>query len=80
MTAGPVPAYSQQFLPESLREIHALGPIAAITPEWAWGGSSGRGVKVAVVDSGIEYDHPAVGGQVAGGVIISYDETENDLR
>lgn len=80
MTAGPVPAYSQQFLPGSLRDIHALGPIAAITPEWAWGGSTGRGVKVAVVDSGIEYDHPAVGEQVVGGVIITYDETDNDLH
>lgn len=29
--------------------------------EWAWGGSSGRGVRVCVVDSGIERDHPSVG-------------------
>ena len=32
-----------------------------LTPEWAWGGSSGAGIKVAVIDSGIEADHPAVG-------------------
>jgi len=53
----------------------AAGPIASLTPEWAWGGSTGRGVRVAVVDSGIEYNHPAVGGQVRGGVIVEYDET-----
>ncbi|HEX3790794.1 MAG TPA: S8 family serine peptidase [Pseudonocardiaceae bacterium] len=34
------------------------GPI---TPEWAWGGATGVGVRVCVVDSGIEPDHPLVG-------------------
>ncbi|GII01389.1 S8 family peptidase [Planobispora takensis] len=32
-----------------------------ITPEWAWGGSTGRGVRVCVVDSGVDGDHPLVG-------------------
>ena len=32
-----------------------------VTPEWAWGGSTGRGVRVCVVDSGVERDHPGVG-------------------
>jgi len=76
-----VPAYSQQFTVDALQQMVAVGPIAAFTPEWAWGGSTGQGVRVAVVDSGIEYDHPAVGGQVRGGLIIEYDETaENHVR
>lgn len=29
--------------------------------EWAWGGSTGKGAVVAVVDSGIESGHPLVG-------------------
>lgn len=29
--------------------------------EWAWGGSTGRGVRVCIVDSGIERAHPLVG-------------------
>jgi len=41
-----------------------------ITPEWAWGGSTGQGVKVAVIDSGIDASHPAVGG-VSGYVDIT---------
>jgi subtilisin len=73
-----IPAYSQPFQPASIRELTSSGPIAAITPEWAWGGSTGRGVRVAVVDSGIEADHPAVGGQVRGGVVIEYDEDAED--
>jgi subtilisin len=32
-----------------------------VTREWAWGGSTGRGVRVCVVDSGIESGHPRVG-------------------
>jgi subtilisin family serine protease len=33
-----------------------------ITREWAYGDGRGDGVRVAVVDSGIDGDHPAVGG------------------
>jgi subtilisin family serine protease len=32
-----------------------------VAPSWAWGGASGRGVRVCVVDSGVEADHPLVG-------------------
>ena len=74
-TEAGLPAYSQQFLPAAIRELSSAGPIASITPDWAWGDSTGRGVRVAVVDSGVEYDHPAVGGMVAGGVAVEYDES-----
>ena len=33
-----------------------------VTREWAWGGSDGSGVRVCVVDSGIDATHPLVGG------------------
>src|SRR5689334_20129335 len=32
-----------------------------VTREWALGGSTGAGVRVCVLDSGIERDHPLVG-------------------
>jgi len=32
-----------------------------VTREWAWGGSTGAGVRVCILDSGIEADHPRVG-------------------
>lgn len=54
------PAYSAPFEPSSLRSVHRVLP-PEITAEWAWGGSTGAGVKVAVLDSGIEQSHPAIG-------------------
>jgi subtilisin family serine protease len=32
-----------------------------VTREWAWGGSTGAGARVCVLDSGVERDHPKVG-------------------
>jgi len=32
-----------------------------LSREWAWGGSTGAGVRVCVLDSGIELGHPLVG-------------------
>jgi subtilisin len=38
--------------------------------EWAWGGSTGADVRVCILDSGIERDHPLVG-RVDGAVALS---------
>jgi subtilisin len=66
------PAFSSAFTPERLREIPSILPTDGITPEWAWADSNGQGVKVAVVDSGIEGDHPGlVGPPVASYVAIA---------
>lgn len=67
----PRPAYSDPFDPGMLRTLERIDRVEDITPEWAWGGSTGRGVKVAVLDSGIEADHPAVGGPVQGYMAIT---------
>jgi subtilisin len=66
VTSDPLPGWSSPFAPQALREVARGIPVEEITPEWAWGGATGKGVKVAVIDSGIEADHPAVGGRVAG--------------
>ena len=67
------PAWSQNFASDAIQELLAQGPFAQITPDWAWGDSTGKGVRVAVVDSGVEYDHPALDDCVRGGVIVEYD-------
>jgi subtilisin family serine protease len=47
-------------------------PDVGITPAWAFDGASGEGVDVAVVDSGIDASHPAVG-EVADGAALHWD-------
>jgi subtilisin family serine protease len=82
----PIPAWS---LPQD-----AVGRITIANPlpervdrEWAFGGATGKGVRVCVLDSGVEPNHPLVG-DLAGAVAITLDEdggpiasedTEGDL-
>ncbi|HMA33066.1 MAG TPA: S8 family serine peptidase [Chloroflexia bacterium] len=65
------PAWSGQFTPEAVQPVDPILPLAGLTSEWAWAGSSGAGVRVAVIDSGIDADHPAVDGRVAGYVAVA---------
>lgn len=54
---------------------------------WAWGGASGAGVRVAIVDSGIEAGHPLVGrvqgafavAETADGELTVVEDSEGDL-
>jgi subtilisin len=54
--------------------VEGIGiPVAwpeRVTREWAWGGATGRGVRVCVVDSGVDGGHPYVGG-LAGAVAVT---------
>src|SRR5918998_3232394 len=68
----PLPAWS---LPAGSAESLALPTEwpGRVTREWAWGGSTGKGVRVCILDSGIEADHPLVG-ELAGAVAIEVGE------
>ncbi len=71
------PAWSWQFEEPTLEPLTPLGLPSPITKKWAWEGATGAGIKVAVVDSGIEAGHPAVG-DVAGAVALEYDPDAPD--
>jgi subtilisin len=45
-----------------------------VTRDWAWGGSTGKGVRVCILDSGVERDHPLVG-ELGGSVAVVKTET-----
>jgi subtilisin family serine protease len=64
-----LPAWS---LPATELEGIRLPPSwpEVVDRDWAWGGSTGAGVRVAIVDSGIEHGHSLVG-EVEESVIVS---------
>ena len=47
-----------------------------VTREWAWGGSTGEGVRVCILDSGVDGGHSLVGG-LESAVAISLGENED---
>ncbi len=64
------PAWSSQFTRDAIQQISLDSPIDSITREQAYIGSTGKGIKVAVIDSGIDATHPAIHGLVNGYVAI----------
>jgi subtilisin family serine protease len=85
-TIEPLPAWS---LPRNAAsEIDLANPLAErVDRAWALDGSTGTGVRVCILDSGVEHGHPLVG-PLAGAVAISIGEdgealveedTEGDL-
>ena len=66
-----LPAWSGAFAADHLTDVRAL-PLPGPAQDWAWGGSTGAGVRVAIVDSGVEDGHPRVG-RLAGAVSVEPD-------
>jgi subtilisin len=69
MAASDPPAWSA--IGTAARKLPLRWP-EPVTREWAWGGSTGRGVKVCVIDSGVEADHPHVG--PLDGAVVARDQ------
>jgi subtilisin family serine protease len=70
------PAWSEPFFAGVGPAPHLELPSAP-SRAWAYGDGRGRGVRVAVVDSGVEQGHPAVG-TVVDFVAVKRDEDEPD--
>jgi len=73
--ADDLPAWSMR---EDAAPVEAVQLTAPITREWAWGGSSGSGVSVGIVDSGVDADHPDVGG-VSEAVVVRAGDDDRPL-
>jgi subtilisin family serine protease len=73
------PAWSWQFDRATLQRVET-SPPAAITREWAWEGSTGAGVKVAVIDSGIDAGYPGVGPLAGGAVVVADADAPRGAR
>jgi subtilisin len=60
-SAEALPAWSLEPGPDPARRLPVDWPHA-VTREWAWGDALGEGVRVCILDSGIDGGHPRVGG------------------
>ncbi|MGK2850285.1 MAG: S8 family serine peptidase [Candidatus Limnocylindrales bacterium] len=60
---GPVPAWSEAFAAESRGTLHRQMPLGALDRTEVFGDADGRGVRVAIIDSGVDADHPALSGR-----------------
>jgi subtilisin len=83
---GPLPAWSLPLGDTERIRIQLQWP-EQVTREWAVGGADGEGVRVCILDSGVEPDHPLVG-PIAGAKVVSIgeegetiveDDTEGDV-
>jgi subtilisin family serine protease len=73
-TAEELPAWSEPFDPDRRHGLIRMPALDAIDREWAWGGATGAGVSVAIIDSGVEGAHPAVKGRLVESLAIEVSD------
>jgi subtilisin family serine protease len=69
MTDPLLPAWSEPFV-GGKRSLRRSARIRGVTREWAWGGATGAGVRVGIIDSGLENGHPRLAGRVVSNVAV----------
>ena len=71
-----LPAWSEPFQGPDRSHLDRQAPWGPIDRGWAFGDGTGRGVTVAILDSGVEVDHPAIGGKVAQSLTVQIEDGE----
>jgi subtilisin len=71
-----LPAWSEPFTAETRAGLVRNRELSQIDREWAWAGATGAGVRVAIVDSGVEGSHPKVGGRLVESVAVEIVDDE----
>jgi len=73
MSDPVLPAWSEPFV-DPRRELRRPTRLRGVSREWAWGGATGAGIRVGILDSGMENDHPQLRGRVVENVAVEVDD------
>jgi subtilisin len=79
VTEEILPAWSEPFTRTDLSNLVRSPGLTGIDRAWAFDGATGRGVVVAIIDSGLERDHPALEGRVVESVAVELVDGEPNV-
>ena len=71
-----MPAWSEAFSSGARSSLDREAPLGKLDRAEVFGDADGRGVTVAIVDSGIDPAHPAVAGRVSRSLVVEVDGQE----
>lgn len=71
-----LPAWTEPFTEDGRAGLVRAAALQGIDRDWAWGGATGKGVKVAILDSGVEGSHPVVRGRLVESVAVEIIDDE----
>ena len=77
MSRLDLPAWSEPFT--DIQGLARSMRLRGISRDWAWGGSTGAGVRVGIIDSGLEVDHPRLRGHVVESVVVEMVDGEPEV-
>ena len=72
----PLPAWSEPFAVDRRAALDRVLPFGRLDREAAFGGTDGRGVRVALIDSGVERTHPALDDRVSRSMVVELEDVE----
>jgi subtilisin len=78
MSEEYIPAWSEPFIGERRKGLGRTRPLGELDRAELFDGADGAGVTVAIIDSGVEPDHPAIGGRLTASMVVEPPENEDD--